>query len=183
MSSEKKVKPKIFTVGHSTRPIDEFVALLKAYEIQTLADIRTVPRSRHNPQFNRENLSRDLPLQGINYIHFAGLGGLRHPRADSVNTAWQNASFRGFADYMQTPEFAGHLDSLIERATTERVALICAETVPWQCHRSLIADALFMRDFEIWHIMGMKSLKPHVLTPWAQINNGKIWYPAELLDI
>ena len=135
----------VFTIGHSTRPIEEFVHLLEAHGVEQLIDIRTVPRSRTNPQFNRDTLPNSLKDAGIEYLHMAELGGLRHARADSPNSAWRNASFRGYADYMQTPEFAAAIDRLIELGGRKQVAIMCAEAVPWRCHRSLVADALTAR--------------------------------------
>src|SRR4051812_874731 len=135
----------VFTIGHSTRPIDAFVRLLKAHGIQRVIDVRTIPRSQHNPQFSRERLSPALHRARVHYKHMPGLGGLRRPTADSVNTGWRNASFRGYADYMQTPDFEAALTRCIDLATQERVVLMCAEGVPWRCHRSLIADALVAR--------------------------------------
>src|SRR5687768_3472886 len=135
----------VCTIGHSTHPLDEFVSLLRANEVTHVLDVRTVPRSRKNPQFNKETLPDALIAAGIRYTHLAGLGGLRHARKDSINRAWLNLSFRGYADYMQTPEFAEHIQRVMELAKNERCALMCAEAVPWRCHRSLIGDALLMR--------------------------------------
>jgi uncharacterized protein (DUF488 family) len=135
----------VFTVGHSTLPIDRFIALLDDYGIQCLADIRTVPRSRHNPQFNAEGLGRVLQKEDIDYVKLPALGGLRHARKDSINTGWRNTSFRGYADYMQTEEFAHGLEQLITLREKKRIAVMCAEAVPWRCHRSLVADALSVR--------------------------------------
>lgn len=137
------------TIGHSTRSSKEFIRLLKAHRVQRLVDVRTVPRSRHNPQFNRTELSPALHSARLHYRYMPGLGGFRYARRDSINTGWHNASFRGFADYMQTPEFRTNLDELIELAKSERIAIMCAEAVPWRCHRSLIADALLARGIEV----------------------------------
>lgn len=167
----------ILTIGHSTRPLETFIQLLQAHEVTLVADVRTVPRSRHNPQFNRETLPEQLKLAGIGYLHLPGLGGLRRPRPDSLNRGWRNESFRGFADYMQTPEFAAHLGALIRLAQKERLALMCAEAVPWRCHRSLIADALAVRGLEVEHIMSLKSRQPHRLTGFAYIVGETITYP------
>ena len=131
----------IFTVGHSTRPIDEFIGILNAYGIGQLVDVRTIPRSRRNPQFARENLPGSLTAAGIAYRHMPGLGGLRHPQRESINAGWRNAGFRGFADYMQSPEFQKNLEELIGLASNAATTIMCAEAVPWRCHRSLIADA------------------------------------------
>jgi len=167
----------VFTVGHSTRSLDDFVALLRAYGVRRLVDIRTIPRSRHNPQFNRDVLSRFLRARRIAYRHMKALGGLRRPRADSPNTGWRNASFRGFADYMQTPEFQRALDRLIALAGEKPTAVMCAESVPWRCHRSLVADALAVRGVEVLHIYSPANSKPHALTPFARPRGLKITYP------
>jgi uncharacterized protein (DUF488 family) len=170
--------PLIMTVGHSTRPIEEFIALLKAHGVKRVADVRTVPRSRHNPQFNRAELARALHSARLHYRHLPGLGGLRHARKDSINTAWRNASFRGYADYMQTPDFQTSLEELIALAKQERTAVMCAEAVPWRCHRSLIADALLVRGMEVREIAGSRQAKPHALTPWARVDGTHLTYPA-----
>ena len=171
-------RPIIFTIGHSTRPIDVFIRLLKAHGVQRAVDVRTIPRSRHNPQFNRVQLSPALHRARMHYTHMAGLGGLRHARADSVNTAWRNASFRGYADYMQTSEFADSLDRCIALAKHERVVLMCAEAVPWRCHRSLIADALLARGIVVREIANAIRTRVHTLTPWARLKGTHITYPA-----
>jgi uncharacterized protein (DUF488 family) len=167
----------IFTIGHSTRPLEEFLSLLEAREIDLLADVRTIPKSRHNPQFNGEALAAGLKDHDIQYVHMKGLGGLRRPRKDSANTAWENASFRGFADYMETEEFEKSLIELIETAKKQRTALMCAEAVPWRCHRSLIADALAVRRITVVHIMSKTSLKEHAMTPLAVATGERITYP------
>lgn len=176
--TETHKKFQISTIGHSTRSLKEFLALLKERDITCLVDVRTIPRSRHNPQFNQHRLSHKLPKTGIRYQHMPGLGGLRHAKMDSINTAWRNASFRGFADYMQTRDFVKNLQPLIRLSKRKRAVIMCAEAVPWRCHRSLIADALCVRRFEIFHIMGPKSLKNHVLTSWAKVKGVKVWYPG-----
>ncbi len=170
----------VLTIGHATRPLEEFFQLLKTFGVARLADVRTVPRSRHNPQFNRETLPQALAAAGIGYVHLPGLGGLRHPRKDSPNLGWRNASFRGFADYMLTPEFEENLLSLIELALHERLVLMCAETVPWRCHRSLIADALTARGIKVEHIVSGASLKDHRITPFARVEGTRITYPAPI---
>src|SRR5450759_3605219 len=142
----------ISTIGHSTRSIEEFIEILKAHSIEHVIDIRTVPRSRANPQFNRESLPASLQAAGIAYEHMPGLGGLRRARRDSINTAWRNASFRGYADYMQTPEFEASLDQLVAIAQERPSAIMCAEAVQWRCHRSLVADALLARGIRVEHI-------------------------------
>jgi uncharacterized protein (DUF488 family) len=170
----------VFTIGHSTRPISEFIELLKVFGISELIDVRTIPKSRHNPQYNSEELQKSLKAQGIDYLHMPGLGGLRHTKKDSQNTAWKNASFRGFADYMQTEEFSISLSELIEIARKKRtIAIMCAEAVPWRCHRSLIGDALLVRGIEVQDITGRHSVHPHTLTPWAKVEGGKITYPGD----
>ncbi len=171
----------VFTVGHSTRALEAFIDLLRERGVTRLLDVRTVPRSRFNPQFNRDTLPGALRAAGIAYDHLPGLGGLRHPRADSPNTAWRNASFRGFADYMQTPEFAAGLDTVLELARHERVALMCAEAVPWRCHRSLIADALTVRGVAVEHILNAGRSQRHSLTPWARVEGERVTYPGQLL--
>jgi uncharacterized protein (DUF488 family) len=170
--------PRVLTIGHSTLPLEEFIEILQAHGVTLVADVRTVPRSRHNPQFNRDTLPGVLAAAGLKYVHLAGLGGLRHARADSVNAGWRNASFRGFADYMQTPEFAKNLQELIQLAAEARVALMCAEAVPWRCHRSLIADALLVRGVTVTHIMSRKSSQAHRLTPFAKLAGSRLSYPA-----
>ena len=167
----------IFTIGHSTHPASEFIEALKVHEIKRIVDVRTIPKSRHNPQFNREELEESLVAEGIGYLHMPGLGGLRHARKDSRNTAWRNASFRGFADYMQTGEFATNIEKLIEIAQQETVAIMCAEAVPWRCHRSLIGDALLVRGVDVMDITGKHSVHPHTITPWAKVEGTKITYP------
>lgn len=170
---------RLHTIGHSTRTLDDLVEALRSFGVRSLVDIRTVPRSRHTPQFNRKALSRRLPRRGIRYRHLPGLGGLRKPRADSTNTAWRNASFRGFADYMETPEFAASLRELRALAREAGpVAVMCAEAVPWRCHRSLVADALVARGDEVLHIMGRAKAHPHALTPWARVQGRRVSYPG-----
>ncbi len=169
----------LFTIGHSTRPIEEFVALLKAHGIERVVDVRTIPRSRRNPQFGIEVLPQTLGAAGIDYLHLSTLGGLRHPRPDSTNTGWRNASFRGYADYMQTKEFEKALDELIVLGRKRPSAIMCAEAVPWRCHRSLIADALTVRGLPVKHITGPTKASPHRLTPFAKVEGTRILYPPE----
>lgn len=171
--------PIILTIGHSTRTLDEFIRLLQAHGVSRVVDVRTVPRSRHNPQFNKSSFPRTLKKAGVRYIHLPGLGGLRHAKRDSLNVGWRNVSFRGFADYMQTPEFKQSLDELIQLATKERIALMCAETVPWRCHRSLIADALLVHRIRTEDIMSLTRRQVHTLTPFAKVRGTTITYPAE----
>ncbi len=173
----------ILTVGHSTRTLDEFIALLRAHEVTRVIDVRTVPRSRHNPQFNKDSLPDSLGKAGLGYTHMPGLGGLRHAKPDSLNAAWRNASFRGYADYMQTPEFAQAIDELIDLAKQERIAIMCAEAVPWRCHRSLIGDALTVRGIRTEDIMTPTRNQLHTLTPFAKVCGIEVTYPAEELPL
>lgn len=175
-----ETSPAVLTIGHSTHTLDVFIKLLHTHNVNHVVDVRTVPRSRRNPQFNRETLPNDLKAFGITYTHISGLGGLRRPRPDSSNTGWRNASFRGFADYMQTSEFEKNLQTLIELTGHERIALMCAEALPWRCHRSLISDALLIRKIQAEHIMNEKHRHAHKLTPWAVVNGTSITYPPEL---
>ncbi len=169
----------ILTVGHSTRSIEEFIALLAAHKVKQLVDVRTIPRSRHNPQFNSDQLAQSLSGAGIRYLHMTALGGLRHARRDSINSGWRNLSFRGYADYMQTPEFEKALNKLMRLAQKRRTAIMCAEAVPWRCHRSLIADALVAHGVEVQEITSQARVRPHTLTLWARVDQGRITYPAE----
>jgi uncharacterized protein (DUF488 family) len=171
---------RIYTVGHSTRGLDELIALLRAFDVVTLADIRTIPRSRHNPQFSSASLAAALRREDLRYVHLARLGGLRHARKDSPNTGWRNASFRGFADYMATADFEVGLAELRELAGEARVAVMCAEAVPWRCHRSLVADALTVRGAHVEHITSASRATPHRLTPFAEVHGSRIRYPPEL---
>ena len=171
--------PVIFTVGHSTRRQEEVIDLLHAHAVSLLVDIRTIPRSRHNPQFNHDALSSALRRADINYRHIAGLGGLRHAKPDSVNTGWHNKSFRGYADYMQTREFGTALRTLIALAKVKCVALMCAEAVPWRCHRRLLSDALLIRGFRVEEIQSAGRTRPHTLTPWAHVEGTRIIYPEK----
>lgn len=173
----------VFTVGHSTRTQDDFIALLKARGVQRLADVRTMPRSGHNPQFNRDRIASALRRAGIGYLHIAALGGLRHAKPDSVNGGWRNASFRGFADYMQTREFAEGLRRLMKLARVKRMAIMCAEAVPWRCHRSLIADALVAHRYRVEEIENLKRTRPHMLTPWACVQGTKVTYPSPTIPL
>lgn len=170
----------VLTVGHSTRPLAEFIALLSGHSVSRLIDVRTVPRSRHNPQFNRDTLPAALEDAGIRYAHAAGLGGFRHTHPGSLNMGWRNVSFRGFADYMQTSEFAQHLAALIDEATHDRITLMCAEAVPWRCHRSLIADALTVHGIRAEEIISATRLQVHPLTSFAQVDGTVITYPPQV---
>jgi len=169
----------VATLGHSTLPLETFIHLLQTYEVKQVVDVRTMPRSRHNPQFNRETLPDDLKATGTEYLSMPGLGGLRHARPDSKNVGWHNASFRGFADYMGTPEFENHLDELIKLAQQKRIALMCAEALPWRCHRSLIADALEVRGIKVVHILSSTQFEPHRMTPFAKVSGTSLIYPLE----
>jgi len=169
----------IFTLGHSTLPIEAFLVLLQAYGIERLVDIRTIPRSRHNPQFNDTALASSLKTRHLQYVHLKALGGLRRPRKDSPNTGWRNEGFRGFADYMQTEEFRDALTALIRMSCEKRVAIMCAEAVPWRCHRSLVADALRVRGMPVVEILSESKYRMHELTPFAQVEGMRITYPSE----
>ena len=169
----------VYTVGHSTRTLDEFVALMRAHGITHVVDVRTIPRSRHNPQFNLETMPESLSNAGLKYVHMPGLGGLRHAKANSINAGWRNASFRGYADYMQTPEFEKNLEHLIELAKTDHVAIMCAEALPWRCHRSLIGDALIVRGIRTVDIMSLTRSQIHALTHFAVVRGATITYPDE----
>lgn len=169
----------IFTVGHSTLPIDQFVHLLQAYRIRQLADIRTIPRSRTNPQFNADTLADSLARFQIAYFAMPALGGLRHPRADSPNRSWRNKSFRGYADYMQTPEFNAAIDALVALGREARTAIMCAEAVPWRCHRSLVADALAVRDVPVVEILSATNWRNHALTRFARVEGETVTYPSD----
>jgi uncharacterized protein (DUF488 family) len=170
-------QPVVLTVGHSTRPLAEFIALLAAHSVARLIDVRTVPRSRHNPQFNRDTFPAALESAGIHYAHVEGLGGFRRAGPESPNMGWRNASFRGYADYMQTAEFAQNLASLMKVAKRERVALMCAEAVPWRCHRSLIADALVVHGLRVEEITSRTRCQIHALTSFAKVSGTAITYP------
>ena len=170
--------PGVLTVGHSTRSWKAFLDLLRAHHVERVIDVRSIPRSRHNPQFNRATLSRKLRAARIGYVHLRKLGGLRHARRDSPNTGWRNASFRGFADYMQTSDFEVGLHRLLKLAGQKRSAIMCAEAVPWRCHRSLIADALTVRGIRVDDIMSMKRSQVHSLIPFARVQGHRITYPS-----
>jgi uncharacterized protein (DUF488 family) len=169
----------VLTIGHSTRMLEVFISLLREYHVQKVVDVRTIPRSRYNPQFNREELPESLNTVGIGYVHTSGLGGFRRSLSDSPNKGWRSLSFRGFADYMQNKEFDESLQALIELAKTERVVLMCAEAVPWRCHRFLIADALSVRGVQVKHVLSSTSLQVHKITPWARVDGTNITYPPE----
>jgi uncharacterized protein (DUF488 family) len=168
----------VLTIGHSTRSIESFIEMLRAYGVKRLVDVRTIPRSRTNPQFNRDSLAQSLAEAGIGYTHVAELGGLRHARKDSLNMGWRNASFRGYADYMQTPEFKAAIKDLVEGAKREQITIMCAEAVPWRCHRSLIGDALKVRGIAVEDIMSATRTQPHELTSFAKVKGTQVTYPA-----
>lgn len=173
----------IFTVGHSTLPIGRFIELLKTYGIEQLVDIRTMPGSRRNPQFGSETLAGSLEAAHIEYAHMGALGGLRRARKDSPNAGWRNKSFRGYADYMQSAEFVHAVETLIEMGRQKRTAIMCAEAVPWRCHRSLVADALDMRGVQVIEILSETNYRQHKLTPFARVDGMSITYPPEQPDL
>ncbi|MDA8100659.1 MAG: DUF488 domain-containing protein [Nitrospiraceae bacterium] len=171
----------IYTVGHSNHPLEVFLELLQVHGIELVVDVRTVPKSRHNPQFNSEGIAASLARIGIAYQHLPDLGGLRHPRKDSTNLGWENESFRGFADYMQTEGFEKGLQELQGLAEGRKTTVMCAEAVPWRCHRSLISDALLARGVLVMHIMSRTSVKQHSLTPFAEVKGTTVTYPGNRL--
>jgi uncharacterized protein (DUF488 family) len=171
-------KPSLFTIGHSTRPLNDFLALLDAYGVKQVVDVRSVPKSRHNPQFNGADLKDSLQLKGIRYQHIIKLGGLRHSTKDSVNLGWRNISFRGFADYMGTPAFRDGLNELMNIAGLRETAIMCAEAVPWRCHRSLIADALTKKGWIVRNILSRTSAPRHRLTRFLKVRKGQLIYPV-----
>ncbi|HYO84804.1 MAG TPA: DUF488 domain-containing protein [Bryobacteraceae bacterium] len=172
-------KPIIRTIGHSTRPVEVLIDMLKAHGVNVLIDVRTIPKSRQNPQYNREALEEQIHDAGLGYEHMKSLGGLRHPRKDSRNMGWRNDSFRGYADYMQTPEFAVALEALLATAARDPVAIMCAEAVPWRCHRSLISDILTARGYPVEHIMSATQSNRHTLTSFARVEGTSVTYPPE----
>ncbi len=180
--SKKGHSPLVMTIGHSTRTLEDFVRLLQVHGATRVVDVRTVPRSWHNPQFNKDSLPGSLKKAGLGYVHLPGLGGLRHAKPDSLNLGWRNASFRGYADYMQTPEFEQSLDELIQLANKEQIAMMCAEAVPWRCHRSLIGDALAVRGIRTEDIMSATRRQVHALTPFAKVRGTAIAYPSVLSE-
>ncbi len=171
---------RVFSIGHSTRSFDEFAALLDAHGIRQVADIRTIPRSRRHPQFERDTLAASVAARGLAYRHLPGLGGLRRPRRDSPNTAWRNESFRGYADYMGTAAFEGAVEELLVFASAGPTAVMCAEAVWWRCHRSLLADALVARGVEVWHVTSSGPPTQHQLNPMARIVNHQVTYPSSI---
>jgi uncharacterized protein (DUF488 family) len=173
----------VFTIGHSTHPLSELVQMLAAHGVTTLADVRTIAKSRHNPQYMEDALAVSMPANGIRYVRLEELGGLRRTTKETVNGGWRNASFRGYADYMQTPEFVAGIDHLLDIAREQPTAIMCAEAVPWRCHRSLIADALSIRGIPVEHILSATRTQPHALTPFAQVHGARITYPADQLSL
>jgi uncharacterized protein (DUF488 family) len=174
----------VCSIGHSNRTIEDFVGLLWSNEVARVIDVRTIPRSLHNPQFNLDALPTSLAAVGIDYSHMPGLGGLRHARADSPNGGWRNASFRGYADYMQTAVFGESVDQVVELACLQRCALMCAEAVPWRCHRSMIADALLVRGVRVEDIIGAGARKPRALTSFAWVDGLNVTYPpSPVVDV
>ena len=169
---------EIFTIGHSTRTFDEFLALLEGHSIELLVDVRHFPISQRVPWATAEFLSHELPPRGFGYVHLEALGGFRKARPDSPNTGWKNLGFRGYADHMATPEFIAGLNGLLEIAATRRTVIMCAEAVPWKCHRSLLSDALIVRGVAVTHILGVRSTQPHKLTKFAKVRGDRVTYPA-----
>lgn len=178
-SHRGRKKSVVTTIGHSTRPLEAFIELLRSNGIQRVIDIRTIPRSRHNPQYNRETLAPALRVARISYVHLKLLGGLRRARPDSTNVGWHNPSFRGFADYMQTPEFEAGLSRALRLAEAKPSTLLCAEAVPWRCHRSLVADAMLVRGYSVEHILGGSHRQRHKMTPFARVRGEQITYPSD----
>jgi uncharacterized protein (DUF488 family) len=176
---KEDLSPLVMTIGHSTHTIDEFIHLLQVNGATCVVDVRTVPRSRHNPQFNQDSLPGSLKEAGLGYVHMPGLGGLRHAKSDSPNMGWRNASFRGFADYMQTPEFSQSLQELILLANTGQFVVMCAEALPWRCHRSLIGDALLVRGIRTEDILSATKRQVHTITSFAKVQGTVVTYPAE----
>lgn len=173
----------IYTIGHSTRSFDELVAMVRPHGVTALADVRAFPKSRRYPHFNAEHLAIELPKAGIEYLPFVSLGGRRRANADSINTGWRHASFRAYADFMQTPQFAAALEELTAAASRAPTAIMCSEAVPWRCHRSLIADALLARGWRVLDIMSAGKASEHKLTPFAQVEGSRVTYPADYASL
>jgi uncharacterized protein (DUF488 family) len=167
----------VLTVGHSTRPLEAFLALLRAHRVTLVADVRRMPGSRRHPHFGRDALAASLRAAGIGYAHLPALGGRRRPAPDSPNAGWTNASFRAYADHMLTGEFERGMADLLALARGQRVAVMCAEAVPWRCHRSLLADALVARGVAVEHVLGPERAEPHALRPWAEVQGARVTYP------
>ncbi|HEX3551642.1 MAG TPA: DUF488 domain-containing protein [Thermoanaerobaculia bacterium] len=175
--------PPVYTAGHSTRSIEELIALLAGHGVTTLVDVRRYPASRRHPQFSRDALAASLAGAGIQYVHEPDLGGRRPARPGSPHTAWRVEAFRGYADYMETPQFQAALDRLVQRSREETVAILCAEAVPWRCHRRLISDALVARGIDVLHILGRGRADPHELDPNARIlPGGRLLYAGPAGD-
>lgn len=179
MSLSPAKPPRLYTIGHSTRSFDQFVEILQSFQIKAIADVRLIPKSRRYPHFADTYLQSHLPERGITYVSFKSLGGRRRPRKDSINTGWRNASFRGYADFMQAPLFEQALEELIDQAREQPTAIMCAEAVPWRCHRSLIADALLVRGWGVIDITGPSKGSPNKMTPFAQVAGNRVTYPGE----
>lgn len=173
---------KLFTIGHSTRAIGDFIDLLKSHAITQLVDIRTIPKSRHNPQYGQEELKKSLNENGVKYVYLSKLGGLRPAVKDSINDAWRNKSFRNYADYMQSEEFEQGLDELIKLSNDATTAIMCAEAVPWRCHRSLVSDALLVRGIPVDEIIGSSNTRQHTITSFAVIDGTNVRYPKTVDD-
>lgn len=171
---------KIFTIGHSTREIDEFVELLKSHGITQLVDIRTIPKSRHNPQYGQTELVKSLKQHKIEYRYLKELGGLRPAVKNSANTAWRNKSFRNYADYMQSDKFKQGLDELIEFSKKACTAIMCAEAVPWRCHRSLVSDALLVHGIAVDEIINKGNARAHTMTSFVVVDGTDILYPGPM---
>jgi uncharacterized protein (DUF488 family) len=182
MSSHEAKSGTIYTVGHSTHTFGELVEMVKAHGVQAIADVRSIPRSRRVPQFNADALTADLPQAGIEYLPFKILGGRRRTSKHSINGAWRNASFRGYADYMQTDAFAEGLELLMEAALQRTIAMMCAEAVPWRCHRSMIGDALVVRGWRVLDIFSPTKATAHQLTRFAHVQGDQITYPPEPVE-
>lgn len=169
-------EPRVVTIGHSTRPLEAFLELLRSHGVTVLVDVRIAPGSRRYPHFGKDTLGPALAAHGIRYIHASDLGGRRRGRPDSRHVGWRNASFRAYADHMGRPEFRRALEEVIALAREETVALMCAEAVPWRCHRQLIADALLARGVPVMHVVGPGQSQPHTLTSFARVEDGQVVY-------
>jgi uncharacterized protein (DUF488 family) len=175
----KAAKHTLFTVGHSTRALDDLVEILRAHGVGAVADVRLIPKSRRYPQFNAESLAVSLPERGLKYLPFRSLGGRRRPMKDSPNMGWRNESFRGYADYLATDAFKAAIAELLAAAAKVPTAIMCAEAVPWRCHRSLIADAAVVRGWKVLDIMSATSAPEHKLTRFARVDGQSLTYPGE----
>lgn len=172
----------IYTIGHSTRPIEEFVAILKEYDITQLVDIRTIPKSRRNPQYGQDNLQVSLENVGIEYIYMKDLGGLRPSIHLTINDGWRNKSFQNYADYMQSDKFKDAVNQLKDIIKEKVTAMMCAEAVPWRCHRRLVGDALIVRGVKVWDIFDLNNVREHTLTSFAAVDGMDITYPEDLME-